>query len=192
MLFESGVVRWHSCSVFCDVVSLDCILVLCCVTHSGDMVERLRFSGSSDPAVLAQTSSVESKRQNYIHELINTEETYMADMSIVLDVRLITPPYTPTPPPPPSHHPHPNKRLTKRPWSLCMMVLTVFITMWSFVLSLPAWIYLRVPVINHVHSMQEISLRFGINIQLRIFFLPVYILHILCEMNTSILHLYRN
>eukprot|EP00105_Crassostrea_gigas_P039469 XP_019923617.1 PREDICTED: intersectin-1 isoform X3 [Crassostrea gigas] len=40
---------------------------------------------SSDPAVLAQTSSVESKRQNYIHELINTEETYMADMSIVLD-----------------------------------------------------------------------------------------------------------
>uniref|UniRef100_A0A8W8J4E6 Intersectin-1 n=1 Tax=Magallana gigas TaxID=29159 RepID=A0A8W8J4E6_MAGGI len=41
--------------------------------------------GSSDPAVLAQTSSVESKRQNYIHELINTEETYMADMSIVLD-----------------------------------------------------------------------------------------------------------
>ena len=101
MLFESGVVRWHSCSVFCDVVCLDCILVLCCVTHSGDMVERLRFSGSSDPAVLAQTSSVESKRQNYIHELINTEETYMADMSIVLDVRLITPPHYP----PPSHCP---------------------------------------------------------------------------------------
>ncbi|XP_062619095.1 intersectin-1-like [Saccostrea cucullata] len=40
---------------------------------------------SSDPSVLAQTSSVESKRQNYIHELINTEETYMSDMSIVLD-----------------------------------------------------------------------------------------------------------
>lgn len=46
------------------------------------------ISGSSDPAVLAQTSSVESKRQNYIHELINTEETYMADMSIVLDVSI--------------------------------------------------------------------------------------------------------
>ncbi|KAK3098160.1 hypothetical protein FSP39_016770 [Pinctada imbricata] len=40
---------------------------------------------STDPAVLAQTSSTESKRQNYIHELINTEETYMSDMSIVLD-----------------------------------------------------------------------------------------------------------
>ncbi|XP_069137912.1 intersectin-1-like isoform X1 [Argopecten irradians] len=41
---------------------------------------------SSDPAVLAETSAQESKRQNYIHELINTEITYMDDMSVVLDV----------------------------------------------------------------------------------------------------------
>ncbi|OWF43900.1 intersectin-1-like isoform X1 [Mizuhopecten yessoensis] len=41
---------------------------------------------SSDPAVLAETSAQESKRQNYIHEMINTEITYMDDMSVVLDV----------------------------------------------------------------------------------------------------------
>ncbi|XP_033740435.1 LOW QUALITY PROTEIN: intersectin-1-like [Pecten maximus] len=41
---------------------------------------------SSDPAVLAETSAQESKRQNYVHELINTEITYMDDMSVVLDV----------------------------------------------------------------------------------------------------------
>ena len=32
------------------------------------------------------TSSEEGKRQTYIHELINTEETYMEDMSVVMDV----------------------------------------------------------------------------------------------------------
>ena len=42
--------------------------------------------GSTDPAVLAVTSSEEGKRQTYIHELINTEETYMEDMSVVMDV----------------------------------------------------------------------------------------------------------
>ncbi|KAL5009816.1 hypothetical protein ScPMuIL_012121 [Solemya velum] len=42
-------------------------------------------SWSSDPDVLATTSAEESKRQNHIQELIDTEETYMADMSIVLD-----------------------------------------------------------------------------------------------------------
>ncbi|XP_060608466.1 intersectin-1-like isoform X3 [Ruditapes philippinarum] len=44
------------------------------------------LSWSSDPQVLAVTSAEESKRQSYIHELINTEETYMQDMSIVLEV----------------------------------------------------------------------------------------------------------
>ena len=48
------------------------------------------FSGSSDPVVLATTSAQESKRQNYIHELINTEETYMEDMSIVVEVIRVT------------------------------------------------------------------------------------------------------
>lgn len=43
-------------------------------------------TGSEDPQVLAVTSAEESKRQSYIHELINTEETYMQDMSIVLEV----------------------------------------------------------------------------------------------------------
>ncbi|XP_052244351.1 intersectin-1-like isoform X10 [Dreissena polymorpha] len=42
-------------------------------------------SWSSDPQVLEKTSSEESKRQSYIHELINTEESYMLDMSIVLE-----------------------------------------------------------------------------------------------------------
>ena len=32
------------------------------------------------------TSSEEGKRQTYIHELMNTEETYMEDMSVVMDV----------------------------------------------------------------------------------------------------------
>ena len=41
---------------------------------------------SADPAVLAVTSPKEGKRQSYIHELINTEETYMEDMSVVMDV----------------------------------------------------------------------------------------------------------
>ena len=45
--------------------------------------------GSTDPAVLAVTSSEEKKRQSYIHELINTEETYMEDMSVVMDVSAI-------------------------------------------------------------------------------------------------------
>lgn len=44
-------------------------------------------TGSTDPQVLAVTSAEESKRQSYIHELINTEETYMQDMSIVLEVK---------------------------------------------------------------------------------------------------------
>lgn len=44
-------------------------------------------TGSEDPQVLAVTSAEESKRQSYIHELINTEETYVQDMSIVLEVR---------------------------------------------------------------------------------------------------------
>ena len=43
-------------------------------------------SGSTDPSVLAMTSSEEGKRQTYIHELISTEESYMADMSVVMDV----------------------------------------------------------------------------------------------------------
>ncbi|XP_052090011.1 intersectin-1-like isoform X3 [Mytilus californianus] len=40
---------------------------------------------SSDPTVLATTSPQESKRQNHIHELFKTEETYMDDMGIVLE-----------------------------------------------------------------------------------------------------------
>ncbi|CAG2255229.1 ITSN [Mytilus edulis] len=40
---------------------------------------------SSDPTVLATTSPEESKRQNHIHELFKTEETYMNDMEIVLE-----------------------------------------------------------------------------------------------------------
>ena len=48
----------------------------------------LYFPGSSDPQVIAMTSAEEGKRQSYIHELINTEETYMNDMSIVLEVRV--------------------------------------------------------------------------------------------------------
>jgi hypothetical protein len=36
--------------------------------------------------VLATTSPEEIKRQNYIHELINTEESYMEDMTIVVQV----------------------------------------------------------------------------------------------------------
>ncbi|XP_052810185.1 intersectin-1-like isoform X6 [Mya arenaria] len=42
-------------------------------------------SWSSDASVIEVTSSEERKRQSRIHELINTEETYMQDMSIVLE-----------------------------------------------------------------------------------------------------------
>ncbi|XP_074658567.1 intersectin-1-like isoform X3 [Tubulanus polymorphus] len=41
---------------------------------------------ATDPTVFAMTSPEERKRQNYIHELINTEETYMSDMSIVMEI----------------------------------------------------------------------------------------------------------
>jgi len=53
----------------------DCILPL-----------TIMFAGSEDPQVLAVTSAEESKRQIYIHELINTEESYVLDMAIVLEV----------------------------------------------------------------------------------------------------------
>ena len=43
-------------------------------------------AGSNDPTVIAMTSPTERKRQNAIQELITTEESYVKDMSIVLDV----------------------------------------------------------------------------------------------------------
>ncbi|XP_013413935.1 intersectin-1 [Lingula anatina] len=43
-------------------------------------------SWTSDPVVLANTSETEIQRQNCIQELLSTEESYNADMSIVLDV----------------------------------------------------------------------------------------------------------
>ncbi|XP_064627366.1 intersectin-1-like isoform X4 [Lineus longissimus] len=40
----------------------------------------------ADPDVLLATSPMEKKRQNHIQELINTEESYVEDMSFVLEV----------------------------------------------------------------------------------------------------------
>lgn len=37
--------------------------------------------------VQVKLSGAEKQRQNYIQELITTEETYNADMSVVLEVR---------------------------------------------------------------------------------------------------------
>ncbi|KAL3883381.1 hypothetical protein ACJMK2_029651 [Sinanodonta woodiana] len=42
-------------------------------------------SWSTDPQVLASTSTEEGKRQNAVHELINTEEVYVSDLSTALD-----------------------------------------------------------------------------------------------------------
>lgn len=44
-------------------------------------------AGCADPSSLDSLSLQEKKRQGYIHELIETEERYVEDLQIVLDVR---------------------------------------------------------------------------------------------------------
>lgn len=46
----------------------------------------LSCSGLSDKAGFLKLEPMERKRQNHIHELIDTEQSYMEDMSIVIDV----------------------------------------------------------------------------------------------------------
>ena len=45
-------------------------------------------AGSTDAAVIAMTSETERKRQNHIHELISTEESYRKDLTVMLEVHL--------------------------------------------------------------------------------------------------------
>eukprot|EP00794_Sanderia_malayensis_P000125 gene125-736_t len=44
------------------------------------------WEGSFDKAVLNAMSKTERQRQNYIHELINTEQTFMDDLSLTLEI----------------------------------------------------------------------------------------------------------
>jgi len=54
-----------------------CLLVLACA----------RAAGCADLMTLDTMSPQERKRQGYIHEVIQTEETYVEDLELVLEVR---------------------------------------------------------------------------------------------------------
>ena len=69
----------------------DVILVVTHVTHYVTCMSPCLVAGTPDAAVAAEMSPMEGKRQNYIHELINTEQTYIQALSVIYDVSLITP-----------------------------------------------------------------------------------------------------
>ena len=55
----------------------------CCLEHTPI---KQYFPSDYSNSDLSAGTPVDKKRQNYIEELIDTEEVYMADMSIVIEV----------------------------------------------------------------------------------------------------------
>lgn len=66
--------------VFVHACMCACLLVCMCV-HA---------AGCADLMTLDTMTPQERKRQGYIHELIQTEETYVEDLDLVLEVRTNT------------------------------------------------------------------------------------------------------